>query len=112
MQARVVKGGLESAPFTVDNGVKQGCVFAPVLFSIVMATMIYDAFHEREKGINFNVRYDDGIFNCALVVHTEGDVQVLIDCLSNYTKRYGLSISNLRQVAAIKSLQSRSGQTI
>ena len=116
MQARVVDGGLESAPFDVDNGVKQGCVFAPLLFSIVMAAVIYDAFHNCEKGINFNVRYDGGIFNlrrfkaktkvhhilvrellyaddCALVAHTEEDVQVLIDCLSNATKRYGLSIS-------------------
>ena len=54
MQVRVVEGGLESAPFSVDNGVKQDCTrfFAPLLFSIVMATVIYDAFHECEKGIN------------------------------------------------------------
>ena len=63
MQACVVEGGLESSPFNVDNGVKQGCVFAPLLFRIVMAAVIYDAFHECEKGINFNVRYDGGIFN-------------------------------------------------
>lgn len=111
MQARVVDGGLKSAPFEVDNGVKQGCVFVPLLFSIVMAAVIYDAFHNCEKGINFNVRYDGGIFNlrrfkaktkvhhilikellyvydCALVAHTEEDVRVLIDCFSNATKRY------------------------
>lgn len=89
------------------------------------------------------MRYDRGIFNlrrfkaktkvhhilvrellyaddCALVAHTEEDVQVLIDCLSNATKRYGLSISikklkcyyNLSLVAATKSLQSRSDLTI
>ena len=116
MQALVVEGGLESAPFKVDNSVKQGCVFAPLLSSIVVAAVIYDAFHECEKGINFNVRYDGGIFNlrrfkaktkihqllvrelqyvgdCVLVAHTEEEAQVLIDYLSNATKRCGLSIS-------------------
>ncbi|PFX14558.1 Craniofacial development protein 2 [Stylophora pistillata] len=52
LQARVVDGGLESAPFDVGNGVKQGCVFAPLLFSIVVAAVIYDAFHNCENGIN------------------------------------------------------------
>ena len=31
--------------------------------------------------------------DCAVVSHTEEDAQVLSDCLSNATKRYGLSIS-------------------
>ena len=45
MQAHVVEGELESSLFDVDNGVKQGCVFTPLQFSIVMAILIYDAFH-------------------------------------------------------------------
>ena len=82
-------------------------------FDSVSRTGLWMLLHR--VGFPENVRYDGGISNllrlkaktkvhhilvrellhaddCALVAHTE-DVQARIDCLSNATKRYGLSIS-------------------
>jgi len=43
MMTHVVDGGQESAAFSVENGVKQGCVFAPLLFGVVISAMMHDA---------------------------------------------------------------------
>ena len=44
MQARVQNDGEFSEPFEVTNGVKQGCVMAPTLFSIMFSAKLMDAF--------------------------------------------------------------------
>ena len=44
MQARVQNDGEYSEPFPVTNGVKQGCVMAPTLFSMMFSAMLTDAF--------------------------------------------------------------------
>ena len=44
MQARVQNDGEFSEPFEVTIGVKQGCVMAPTLFSIMFSAMLMDAF--------------------------------------------------------------------
>ena len=44
MQARVQNDGEYSEPFPVTNGVKQGCVMAPTLFSMMFSDMLTDAF--------------------------------------------------------------------
>ena len=44
MQARVQNDGEFSDPFEVTNGVKQDCVMAPTLFSMMFSAMLMDAF--------------------------------------------------------------------
>ena len=44
MQSRVQNDGEFSEPFEVTNGVKQGCVMAPELFSLALSAMLMDAF--------------------------------------------------------------------
>ena len=44
MQTRVQNDGEFSEPLGVTNGVKQGCVIAPTLFSIIISAMLMDAF--------------------------------------------------------------------
>ena len=43
MMARVIENGDVSDPFPVTNGVKQGCVLAPALFSPLQHTFRRDA---------------------------------------------------------------------
>ena len=55
MQARVQNGGEFSEHFEVTNGVKQGCVMAPTLFSMMFSAMLMDAFQDCDTG--FPIRY-------------------------------------------------------
>jgi len=50
--------------FDVTNGVKQGCVLAPTLFSIMFAAMLKDVFRDDQlSGVYLPARMDGGIFN-------------------------------------------------
>ena len=40
-----------SDTFTITNGVKQGCVLAPTLFSIFLSAMLEEAFRDMGDGI-------------------------------------------------------------
>ena len=115
MQACVIDGNQESAPFEVKNGVKQGCVLAPVLFKIIIAAMIKDAFQNCYLGVRVRHRHDGGLFNprrlkartkvsyalirellyaddCALAYLSEEDVQRLMDCFARSAVCFGLTI--------------------
>ncbi|ROT82725.1 putative RNA-directed DNA polymerase from mobile element jockey-like [Penaeus vannamei] len=116
MQARVQENGDTSDPFQVRNGVKQGCVLAPTLFSILSAAMLLDAFHECNRGVYIRFRTDGKLFNlqrlkaktrvfevilrdflfsddCALVAHSHEDMQYITDCFAVACRRFGLTIS-------------------
>ena len=75
MLARVQNGEF-SNPFPVTNGVKQGCVLAPTLFSIMFSAMLTDAFQDGDNGIPIRHRFDGKLFNLRRLqakskVHTE-----------------------------------------
>ena len=63
MQARVQNDGEFSEPFEVTNGVKQGCVLAPTLFSMMFSAMLMDAFQDSDTGFPIRYRFDGKIFN-------------------------------------------------
>ena len=63
MMAQVLDDGNASEPFPVTNGVKQGCVLAPTLFSLIFSALLTDAFEETSPGIPFRYRYDGKLFN-------------------------------------------------
>jgi len=54
MTAKVLDDSELSEEFPVTNGVKQGCVLAPILFSMVLSAMLIDAFRDCQDG--FNIR--------------------------------------------------------
>ena len=116
MLARVQDGGEASAPFAVTNGVKQGCVLAPTLFSIMFSAMLSDAFRDKDMGINIRYRMDGSVFNlrrlqaktkvsedsindllfaddCALNATSEADMQHSADIFSAACTNFGLTIS-------------------
>ena len=116
MMARVQDDGETSEAFPVTNGVKQGCVLAPTLFSIMFSAMLIDAFHDSEEGIAIRYRTDGKLFNqrrlqavtkvketvirdflfaddCALNATSVQAMQVTTDRLSGSCDNFGLTIS-------------------
>ena len=63
MQARVQNDGEYSGPFSVTNGVKQGCVMAPTLFSMMFSAMLIDAFQDVDAGFHIRYRFDGMLLN-------------------------------------------------
>ena len=63
MQARVQNDGEYSEPFPVTNGVKQGCVMAPTLFSMMFSAMLTDAFQDVDACFQIRYRFDGKLLN-------------------------------------------------
>ena len=97
MTGQVLSHGNVTEAFAVSNGVKQGCVLAPVLFNIFFTCMLSHAVRDLEKGVYIRCRLDGSLFDlrrlaaktkslqsllqevlfaddCALVAHTESDL--------------------------------------
>ena len=62
MTTRVLDDGSSSEPFQVTNGVKQGCVLAPTLFSLMFSAMLTDAFRETSSGVPIKYKSDGTFF--------------------------------------------------
>ena len=130
MQARVQENGDTSDPFQVSNGVKQGCVLAPTLFSIMFAAMLLDAFSDCDRGVYIQFRTDGKLFNlrrlqaktkvfeatlreflfaddCALAAHSQEDIQYLTDRFAASCRRFGLTISLGKTVAMFQPSPSQ-----
>ena len=55
MNLRVLDNGKYSQPFPVTNGVRQGRVLAPTLFSMMFSAMLTDAFHDGDTVSAFGI---------------------------------------------------------
>ena len=116
MQARVLDNGDCSETFSVTNGVKQGCVLAPTLFSMMFTAMLSDAFYDdHDTCIGFRYRTDGRLLNalrlqaktkvekywvcdlfaddCALNATTEAKMQQSMDRFASSCTNFGLTIS-------------------
>ena len=116
MLAQIIHGGILSEAFHVDNGTKQGCVLAPLLFALYFAVMLEQALKGRCYGIPVSFRVSGGLFNirrftaktktttelicdllfaddCALVAQSSEELQQIIDSFSHACKDFGLTIS-------------------
>ena len=63
MEACVSANGELSASFKVENGVKQGCVMAPNLFSIFFAATLQEASRGVTDGVFIRFRTEGSVFN-------------------------------------------------
>ena len=53
----------QAYPFPVKDGVKQGCVLASTLFSMMFSAMLRDAFLDGDNVIPIRYRFDGKLFN-------------------------------------------------
>ena len=61
--ARVLDGDESSETVQVTNGVKQGCVLAPTICSVVFSAMLKTAFHDDSDSMAIRYRTDGKLFN-------------------------------------------------
>ena len=116
MTGTVQFNGNLSEPFKLCTGVKQGCVLAPTLFGIFFSMLLKHAFGNTNEGVYLHTRSDGGLFklsrmkaetlirkttvrdmlfadDAAIATHTEEELQLLMDRLSQACKDFGLIIS-------------------
>ncbi|BHF63737.1 hypothetical protein SprV_0200673100 [Sparganum proliferum] len=116
MMARVTDNGAVSEAFAVTNGVKQGCVLAPTLFSLMFSAMLMDAYRDERPGIRIAYRTDGQLLNqrrmhfqsrvstttvhellfaddCALNTTSEEEMQRSMDLFSAACANFGLVIN-------------------
>nr|VZH94532.1 unnamed protein product [Spirometra erinaceieuropaei] len=63
MMARVTDNGAVSEAFAVTNGVKQGCVLASTIFSLMFSAMLMDTYRDERPGIRIAYRTDGHLLN-------------------------------------------------
>ena len=78
MQARMQNHGGFSEPFEVTNGIKQGCVMAPALFSMMFSAMLMNAFQDSDSVFPIRYRFDGNMFNLRRL---QGKTKVQTDVL-------------------------------
>ena len=107
-----------SEPFPITNGVKQGCVLAPTLFSMFFSMMLKQATDDLEDEDFVYIRYrlDGSLFNlrrlqahtktcerlimdllfaddAALVAQTQRALQRITSCFAESAQLFGLEVS-------------------
>nr|VZI09470.1 unnamed protein product [Spirometra erinaceieuropaei] len=121
MMARVTDNGAVSEAFAVTNGVKQDCVLAPTLFSLMFSAMLTDAYRDDRPGIRIAYRTDGHLLNhrrmnfqsrvstatihkllfaddCALNTTSEAEMQRSMDLFSAACENFGLVINTQETV--------------
>nr|VZH93633.1 unnamed protein product [Spirometra erinaceieuropaei] len=121
MMERVTDNGAVSEAFAVTNGVKQECVLAPTVFSLMFSAMLMDAYREERPGIRIAYRTDGHLLNqrrmhfqsrvstttvhellfadgCVLNTTSEEEIQRSMDLFSAACKNFGLVINTQKTV--------------
>ncbi|XP_076065288.1 uncharacterized protein LOC143039298 [Oratosquilla oratoria] len=118
LRGQVRLNGDLSEPFHISNGVKQGCILAPTLFSIFFRMMHKQATEDLddEDGVYVSYRLDGSLFNlrrlqahietlerliqdllfadnAALDAHTERALQRITSCFADASRLFGLGVS-------------------
>ena len=90
MMANVSVGGEVSESFSVTNGVTQGCVLAPMLFSVFLSAMLDEAFRDMGDSVYIQSRQLLFADDSALVAHSAEEMQKIVDAFSDASKKFGM----------------------
>ena len=116
MMGQVLHGGDTLTSFAITNGVKQGCVLAPVLFNLFFACMLSQAVKDSKDWVYIRHRLAGSLFDLTrlnakikclqeliqealyadvftLLAHNERDLQMMVDKFSQASKLFGLTIN-------------------
>lgn len=116
MTCCVTANGVQSEYFSVNCGVKQGCVLAPTLFALYFAVVVREALQHLSEGIRIRFRTTGGLFNLSrlkastkvsftiiteimyaddlcFVADTTAGLQNLITSLDDACTKFGLKIN-------------------
>ena len=116
MKGRVNFNGQLTKELPIDNGVKQGDIPAPTLFSLYLAAMLWYAFNDCDIGVEIHFRTSGKVFNLKrlqsktmvssalfrellyaddadLVTHSPEEMQIVMDRFSDACTKFGLTIS-------------------
>lgn len=119
MKAMVIANGVPGESFEVRTGVKQGCVIAPSLFSIFIASIIHLVKNDIPQCTNLVYRIDGKLFNLgrfrskskttitsivelqyaddnAIVAESEADLQAILNTFNRVYKSIGLKINTAK----------------
>ena len=128
-------GGKLAKPFAVGKGVKQGDTLAPTLFALYFSMVFQLAFKDSSKGVYIYYRTTGQLFNikhfttrtkkmmsvirellyaddCALLTHTEMEMQHLMDFFEAACTALGLTISLKKTVLMYQPTPGKTCQAI
>ena len=123
MKARVSFNGTLSGEISINNGVKQGDISAPMLFNIYFAIFFLVPFYENSDGIYIRYRTSGSVFivrrpvsqtkvssslarellyadDCDIVAHSEDELQCFMDHFVSACNSFGLKI-NLKKKTVV-----------
>ena len=123
MKARVSFNGTQSEEISINNGVKQSNISAPMLFNIYFSIVFLVAFYENSDGIYIRHRTSGSIFNvcrllsqrkvssslvrellyaddCDIVAHSEDELQYFMNHFVSACGSFGLKI-NLKKTVVM-----------
>ena len=116
MKARVSFKGTLSEEISINNGVKQGDISAPMLFNIYFAIVFLVAFYENSDGIYIRYRTPGSVFNvrrllsqrkvssslvrellyaddCDIIAHSEDELRCFMSHFVSAYNSFGLRIN-------------------
>ena len=96
-ECRVIHNNELTEPFSVETGVRQGCILSPILFSLAIDWLMKRVTEEQRRGIQWtllssleDLDYADDI---ALMSHRHQDIHQKTESLSDIASTIGLKVN-------------------